>query len=361
MCDNAHADKLTATAKHLLRRGRGLLAADESTGTIGKRLMSHNIDNTAETRRKYRQILILADNADAYSGVILHDETIRQRTDCGKLFTDVLLEKGIIPGIKVDCGLRPLQGSERETETTGLEGVADRCEEYYEMGARFTKWRAAIRIDEANGLPTRSAIETNAKQLAEYARVVQRAGMVAIVEPEVLIEGNHDIQTAAKVGRDVIGACVKEMHGVVLKGVIFKVMMAVPGGGAGGVDAKVVAEESVQMVKDVIPKEVAGVVFLSGGMSEVEATRNLAAVCSRAREEKIGWGVSFSFGRALQMSVLKVWKGREENAREAMMVARELGIVNARALVGEVEEGRHPGEGGRLYEAFRGWSGGAGV
>lgn len=350
----------------LARRGRGILAADESVGTIGKRLTALGLENTIENRRQFREILITApNNQDSFSGVILFHETVYQSTTSGTPFLKTLAEKGILAGVKVDTGLKMMADSPRETYTSGLDGLGGRCERYYADGARFAKWRAALRIDVKHGLPTEAAVLENARTLAKYARIAQQAGLVAIVEPEILIDGGYSQMEAGMVARRVISTCYEmlEKEGVLLEGTLLKTMMVMPGvecAERGSVSAREVAERTLEVLLEVVPGMVGGVVFLSGGMGEVEATENLHAINVVAKERgDVPWTLSFSFGRALQRSALEVWAGREDMVDEARRVAAEIGKVNARAQLG-LFDGKHPCRGAResLYEGFRGWRSG---
>lgn len=358
MPEHPHKASLIATAAQLCRPGRGILAADESPSTIGKRLTSYNLPNEACTRRAFREILITApDNESAYSGIILFPETLYQKSASGKPFIETLNEKGILPGVKVDTGLQPLPGRPEETFTKGIDGLQDRCRQYFEDGARFAKWRAALRINEEKGLPSGEAVERNADELAEYAQIAQGAGLVPIVEPEILIDGKHTQAVSASVAKRVITVVYSKLRerGVLVEGTLLKPMMILPGIDSGvKSSAEEVARVTLATMKEVVPAEVAGIMFLSGGMGEAEATRNLAALNRVGKDAP--WRVSFSFGRALQTSVMECWRGRDEMRDEAKGIAAQLGLVNAKATLG-VYEG-HPYEGGAgLYEGFRGWRG----
>lgn len=378
----ANLTSLIATATQLCRRGHGIIAADESVGTIGKRLQANNLVNDAHTRRTLRSILINAPKLEgSISGIILHDETIRQTTRQDNIpFAKAILNRGILPGIKVDQGLKPLNPTSRETTTSGLNGLQQRCEEYYQLGARFAKWRAAVRIDDKDGLPTKQAVEETAKTLGEYAELALRGGLVPIVEPEVLIEGDYDAGRAREVGAWVVGRTFEEIgkRGIPNAAVVVKMMMVTGGvdwrgaNGEGKVDAKTVGRMTAELVREVIPNDCGGIVFLSGGFGEVEATENLhevnvAAEDLRKKDEENGksaWNVNlgFSFGRALQTSVVEIWKGRDENMNEASDMGGRLARVNAAAARGEYDKAMgHPSVvGGRgLTETFRGWSGSA--
>lgn len=366
MAGTQHEAELRANAARLARRGRGILAADESVGTIGKRLIALGLENVEENRRTFREILICAPgNALAFSGVILFHETVYQTDSAGKRFVQILAENGILPGVKVDTGLRPVESSPRETFTSGLDGLAERCREYYKEGARFAKWRSALRIDVEKGLPTEDVIAENAETLAKYAKIAQGEALVPIVEPEILIDGTHSQQMSADVARRVIEKCYEALRkeGVVLEGTLLKPMMIMPGVASPDretVMAKKVAEVTLQVMSEVVPSEVPGIMFLSGGMNEPQATENLDAL-NKVADSKGGapWSLSFSYGRALQTSPMNLWAGKSENIEDAKKVAAALALANARAQLGKFE-GEHPSKmtAKTLYEGFRGWRSG---
>lgn len=364
---------LQETARHLCRPGHGILAADESTGTIGKRLQSHGVDNTSDNRRNLRSLLVCAPhNEDALGGVILFDETFYQKaSDDDRRLVQVLQDKGILPGIKVDLGLEPIEGSPGETTTKGLGTLLERCEKYARDGARFAKWRAALRIDTSKDppLPTEGAIEANAEELAEYAEIAQRANLVPIIEPEILIDGEHASSVSADVARRVLRAvyAAVKRRDVDLAGTLLKPMMILPGRSCdeqkSGAD---VAKDTLDVLLDVVPPEVGGIVFLSGGMSEIVATENLNAINLLVKERRdtapVPWPLSFSFGRALQASALELWAKDpkdEERTKEASKIAGELARVNGQAQLA-LYDGKHPSQlaKGGLYESFRGWRSG---
>lgn len=366
MLDKKYQEELCQTAAKLCRRGRGLLAADESVGTIGKRLISLGLENNEENRRQFREILICAPgNEEAYSGIILFHETVYQKDSNGKRFLEILNSKGIIPGVKVDTGLKPVTTSPGETFTSGLDGLQERCETYYKEGVRFAKWRAALRIDESKGLPSDEAIEENASTLAKYALAAQAGGLMPIVEPEILIDGEHGMESSTGAAKKVISACYRalEKEGVILEGTLLKPMMIMPGISAQGrenIAKEEVARATLDVMKEVVPKQVPGIMFLSGGMSEQQATDNLNALnISAEKEGNIEWNLSFSFGRALQTSPMKIWNGDKEMISKAMEMATMLGKVNATAQLG-LYDGQHPSTEATksLYEGYRGWRSG---
>lgn len=365
MAPHPHESLLKQTAQRLSRRGRGILAADESVSTIGKRLVALGLTNTPETRRQFRQILLLApSNEQAFSGVILFHETFYQSADSGQRFSKLLLEKGILPGVKVDTGLRPVEHSPSQTFTSGLDGLQQRCAQYFKEGARFVKWRAALRIDIGKDLPTESVIEENATALAKYANIAQDEGLVPVVEPEILIDGDHSQAVSAAVAKRVISKCYEALraHNVLLEGTLLKPMMIMPGVSSLERDTcgpDQVAKVTLDVMEEVVPSEVPGIMFLSGGMSEEQATRNLNALNRLGDSRSVPWSLSFSYGRALQTSPMNVWGGKGENVEAAMNVAAALGLANAVAQMGKFE-GEHPSltSDKTLYEGFRGWRSG---
>ena len=293
-------------AKQMVAKGKGILAADESTGTMTKRLSSVNVKSTSENRLKFRVTLFSAEGMKNYiGGVILYDETIKQKTSSGKTIPELIKSFGAIPGIKVDTGAKKLAGSPEEKVTEGLDGLRERLIEYFKLGARFTKWRAVYNISEK--FPSELAIKSNAHALARYAALVQEVKMVPIVEPEVLMDGDHDINKCYEVTSAVLKECYKELklHKVNLRGTILKPNMILPGNKSKDKsNTKEIAKITLQCLKENVPNEVPGIAFLSGGQSEVEATQNLNEI------NKINdtiFLMSFSYGRALQQSALKNW------------------------------------------------------
>ena len=305
-------ETLEATAQALVAPGKGILAADESTGTIEKRLKSIDVESTEETRRAYREMLFTTPGlGDHISGVILYDETIRQSTRDGVPFTKVLEDAGAIPGIKVDKGAKPLAGAEGENVTEGLDGLRERLAEYRGLGAKFTKWRAVIDIGE--GLPSAYAIHVNAHALARFAALSQEAGLVPIVEPEVMMEGPHSIDRCYEVTEATLEAVFNELFSqrVVYERMLLKPNMVVSGKECPTqAGPEEVAEKTIRCFKSVVPAAVPGVVFLSGGQSDEQATANLNAINALGPQP---WQLSFSYGRALQAPSLKAWRGDEAN------------------------------------------------
>jgi fructose-bisphosphate aldolase, class I len=304
--------ELETTARAMVAKGKGILAADESGGTIKKRFDSIKLDSTEEARRRYREMLFTADGASNYiSGVILYDETIRQKTSDGMPFPQYLAKNGIVPGIKVDTGAKPLAGFPNETITEGLDGLRERLADYYKLGARFAKWRAVIDIAEA--IPTAFAIEANAHALARYAALCQEANIVPIVEPEVLMDGSHTIERCEQVTSETLHKVFAALHShrIHLEGMILKPNMVISGKkSANRANPQQVAEATVRTLKRYVPSAVPGIAFLSGGQSSAEATEHLSLM------NKLGplpWELSFSYGRALQDEALKAWGGKPEN------------------------------------------------
>jgi fructose-bisphosphate aldolase class I len=293
-------------AKQMIANGKGLLAADESTGTMTKRLSSVNVESTAENRLKFRSTLFSAEGMRNYiGGVILYDETIRQKISSGKTIPELIKSFGSIPGIKVDTGAKILAGSSEEKITEGLDGLRERLTEYYKLGARFTKWRAVYNI--ASQYPSELAVKSNAHALARYAALVQEAKMVPIVEPEVLMDGEHDIKKCYEVTARILRECYKELklHKVNLKGTILKPNMILPGNKSKHKNSAIeIAQMTIKCLKENVPNEVPGIAFLSGGQTEVEATQNLNEI---NKMNDTNFLISFSYGRALQQGALRHW------------------------------------------------------
>lgn len=317
-------DQLATIAQAMVADNKGLLAADESTGTITKRLESIGTESTEENRRDYRTMLFSAEGLGQYiSGTILYDETLRQSAADGTPLVDLLGKQGILPGIKVDAGAKPLAGSEDEKVTEGLDGLRERVAEYVELGAKFAKWRGVITI--GDDMPTGYCIEVNAHALGRYAKICQEGGLVPIVEPEVLMDGDHDIDVCEAVTEDTLNAVFSELYaqGVVLEGMILKPNMVISGKSCAvqaGVDE--VAERTVASLSRSVPAAVPGIMFLSGGQSEVDATAHLNAM--NANFGPLPWKLSYSYGRALQESALKAWGGDNANngAAQAQLIER---------------------------------------
>ncbi|MGI9120998.1 MAG: class I fructose-bisphosphate aldolase [Acidimicrobiales bacterium] len=327
------ADDLSTTAQALVASGRGILAADESTATITKRFGSIDVDSTADSRRAYRDALFSTpDLGDSISGVIMYDETIRQSSSDGIPFPKLLEEQGILPGIKVDTGAKPLAGAADEKVTEGLDGLRERIDEYVEMGARFAKWRAVITIGE--GMPSQYCIDANAHALARYAALCQEGGLVPIVEPEVLMDGDHSIERCFEVTeatQHVVFSALYE-HRVVFEEMVLKPNMIISGKGnarQAGVDE--VAERTLRCLRRTVPPAVPGIAFLSGGQGAEMATEHLNAMNRMGAHP---WALTFSYGRALQDPALAAWKGQDAN-REAGQAALSLRVrANSAATSG---------------------------
>jgi fructose-bisphosphate aldolase, class I len=328
-------DELYETASAIVAGSRGILAADESTGTIARRFDAIGVESTQETRRAYRNLLFTTGGMEEYiGGVILFDETIRQRSDDGTPFAELLTAKGVVPGIKVDTGAKPLALHQGETVTEGLDGLRERLEEYYELGARFAKWRAVITI--GDGIPTDACINANAHALARYAALCQEAGLVPVVEPEVLMDAANTIETCDEVTGRTLIAVYAELYAfdVHLRGTLLKPNMVIAGKGCPKQDPPDrIAAMTVHNLLRHVPALVPGVVFLSGGQSEVQATENLSAI------NRIGgpWPLSFSYGRALQASTLQAWQGLADNVEAAQAVFLHRARCNAAAVGGQYD------------------------
>ena len=328
---------LEAVAEAMVIPGKGILAADESTGTIGSRLSQINTESSSETRNAYRDLLFSADGIEEYiSGVIMYDETLRQSSlSDGKPYPEYLSEKGILPGIKVDTGAHDLPGSEGEKITQGLDGLNDRLKEYRGMGARFAKWRAVINITEDN--PSGYCISTNAHALARYAGLCQANDIVPIVEPEILMDGDHDIDDSFVVTEEVLHTVFFELYsqGVQYEQMILKPNMVLSGYDANdraGIDE--VADATLQCFLRTVPAAVPGIAFLSGGQSDEDATAHLNRMNQILGENK-PWNLSFSYGRALQQPALKAWLGKSENVTAAQDALINRAKLNSLATVGK--------------------------
>jgi fructose-bisphosphate aldolase class I len=329
-------EELKQTAAALMAGDKGLLAMDESLSTCNKRFAEAGIPQTEEYRRKYRQLIVTTPNlGECISGAILFDETIYQKTDDGVLFVDVLKQAGIIPGIKVDEGTVEMPGSPNEKITNGLDGLPERLSKYYSLGARFAKWRAVINIGQ--GIPTQENIKANTQTLAKYAALCQQANIVPIVEPEVLMDGDHTIETC----RHVTEGTIKELFNqlkiqrVNLQGLLLKPNMVIA-----GKDCPVqnstdeVATATVECLLATVPPEVAGVAFLSGGQEPWEATGHLHAMHVKY-DAQLPWPLTFSFARAIQQPALEIWKGRDENIEKAQQMLYFRASMDSLARRGE--------------------------
>jgi len=333
-------EELQATAQALVAKSKGIVAADESDSTIARRLNSVNVDSTEENRKAWRQLLITTKGSGEYiSGIILFDETIRQSTDAGQTFVNALKEESIIPGIKVDKGAKPLANSPNETVTEGLDGLRERLQEYYELGARFTKWRAVITIGDS--IPTSYCIDVNAHALGRFAALSQEAGLVPIVEPEVLMDGDHDINRCFEVTETTLQRVFEELHSqsVFLGGMLLKPNMVLSGSEASErANFQDVAEHTIVCFKRTVPAEMPGIVFLSGGQSDDEATVNLNAINQRV-DSATPWQLSFSYGRGLQATPLKIWSGDSSKVSSAQQAYLHRAKVTSAARDGVYKPG----------------------
>jgi len=330
-----NSQSLESIANALVADGKGILAADETIGTLTKRFERLKIGSTPESRRDYRELLFTTPgSAEFISGVIMYDETIRQQDSRGRPLADILAKQGITPGIKVDAGAKPLAGSEGESITEGLDGLRDRLREYHTIGARFAKWRAVIRITDR--LPSSMCVRANANALGRYASLCQEQDIVPIVEPEVLMDGSHTIERCNEVTGRVLHAVFNALyeHEVSLEGILLKPNMVLSGSLC-PVQASVmeVAEATLRCLRRHVPATVPGVVFLSGGQSDVAATKHLNAI-SQIPESK-PWKISFSYGRALQDKALATWLGNAKRYRPAQQAYFQRAKCNAAAVLGK--------------------------
>jgi len=328
------ADELAKTARALVVPGKGILAADESFPTIKRRFEAIKVESTEETRRAYRELLFTTNGIEEFiSGVIMFDETLRLASLAqGKPSAKILEEKGIIPGIKVDKGKVEFPGSPKEFLTKGLEGLGKRLRGYKKLGAQFTKWRVVIVI--GDGLPSSEAINENAKVLAEYAHTSQESGLVPVVEPEVLRDGSHDIRRCEEVSRLSLESVFRQLkkNKVYLGGMLLKPNMVTPGKDGSKASVEEVAKKTLEVMGEIVPKQVPGIVFLSGGQSPQEATAHLNAMNKRG---KAPWDVGFSFARALQKPVLEAWRGKKENKDRAQKAFLRRARLASAARYGE--------------------------
>ncbi len=333
------SEELINTAKALVANDKGILAMDESSPTIKKRFEQYKIPQTEESRRSYRELIITTPNlGDFISGVILFDETIRQKKKDGTSFIKVITDAGIIPGIKVDAGAKEMAGHSGEKITEGLDGLRDRLAEYAQMGARFAKWRAVITI--GSGIPSSGCIEANAHALARYAALCQEAGLVPIVEPEILMDGGHSMEVCFGVTEEVLRTVFQHLYiqDVILEGMLLKPNMIVPGLKClkqETVDE--VADATVKCLKRAVPAAVPGIMFLSGGQSSELASARLNAMNERFKG-RLPWGLSFSYGRAIQQPALAIWKGEEANVQKAQQALFHRSKCNRDARRGEYNE-----------------------
>jgi fructose-bisphosphate aldolase class I len=328
-------DELKMIANKMVAPGKGLLAADESTGTIQKRFDKIGVENTEENRRDYREMMFRTEVAmkGHISGVILFDETIRQKAKDGTPLVKLIEAAGAIPGIKVDAGAKPLAGSPGETVTEGLDGLRERFQAYHKLGARFAKWRAVIDI--GKDIPTYNCINANAHALARYAALAQENGIVPIVEPEVLMDGDHTIERCADVTQWVLKEVFQELFyaDVALEGMVLKPNMIIAGKKCAKQNSvEEVAQATVRILKDCVPAAVPGIAFLSGGQSDEDATAHLSAINAIG---KLPWHVTFSYGRALQAAPQAAWAGKAENVPAAQAAFAHRALMNSLAATGK--------------------------
>ena len=325
---------LEEIANYIVSDGKGILAADESSGTIEKRFKSINVESTEDNRRKYREMLFRSPvMAEAIGGVILFDETLRQKSGDGDYLRNVILDHGSLPGIKVDQGVKEFEGGSDEKITTGLDGLHERCQEYEKLGAKFTKWRAVINVSDE--IPSNNCISENMNALAEYALIAQQSNMVPIVEPEVIMDGSHSVERCHEVTNQTLLVLFEMLNkkNVNIKGTLLKPNMVVSGT-ENNYQAPIeeVAEKTLQCLKSSVPDELPGIVFLSGGQSDLDATAHLDAM------NKIGgfkWKLSFSYGRALQQAALKAWAGEDDNLEAAQKAFSHRAVMNMKAAQGQ--------------------------
>ena len=325
---------LEEIANYIVSDGKGILAADESSGTIEKRFKSINVESTEDNRRKYREMLFRSPvMAEAIGGVILFDETLRQKSSDGDYLRNVILDHGSLPGIKVDQGVKEFEGGSDEKITTGLDGLHERCQEYEKLGAKFTKWRAVINVSDE--IPSSNCISENMNALAEYALIAQQNNMVPIVEPEVIMDGSHSVERCHEVTNQTLLVLFEmlDKKNVNIKGTLLKPNMVVSGT-ENNYQAPIeeVAEKTLQCLKSSVPDELPGIVFLSGGQSDLDATAHLDAM------NKIGgfkWKLSFSYGRALQQAALKAWAGEDDNLEAAQKAFSHRAVMNMKAAQGQ--------------------------
>lgn len=330
--------KLYETAAALMERGKGILAADESNNSAGKRLDMVHLANTPENQQDFRELIFTSDGIEQYlSGVIMFDSSIRNTTDDGIPFADVLTAKGIVPGIKVDTGTREFEGFRGEVITQGLDNLAERFAEYYDMGARFAKWRMVISIDE-DETPTDASLKANAVMMARYAQIAQAAGIVPIVEPEVIHAGDHSLAQAEMVTTRTIQILFQTLieYRVDLSGLILKSSMVLAGSNyPEQTTPEEVAQATLRTFHMSVPHECAGIVFLSGGQSPERSTQNLNAIAKMGEQP---WPITFSFSRALEEPMLKAWDGKPENIAEAQDILTETCRKNSEASIGRYDE-----------------------
>jgi len=332
-----YREELIHNANYIASPGKGILASDESTGTIGTRFQKINVENTETNRRAYLELLFTTPDFGKYcSGAILYEETLYQKTEAGTPFVDVLNKQGVLPGIKVDKGLAIIPGTKDEQVTEGLDGLGKRCADYYKAGARFSKWRAALKIGE--GMPSDLAIHQNAQNLARYAAISQANGLVPIVEPEILMDGDHTLERCQQVTEKVLSVVFRALyeHHVLLEGCLLKPNMVTAGQQNPSYKTTTpeqIAVATVTALSRNVPPALPGIMFLSGGQKEEEASVNLNAI-NNVKSIKRPWALSFSYGRALQASCLNAWKGDKSNLSKAQAAFAERAKANSDAQLG---------------------------
>ncbi|MEC9206253.1 MAG: class I fructose-bisphosphate aldolase [Pseudomonadota bacterium] len=327
---------LESTANQMMVKPKGILAMDESNPTIAKRLTSINVENSEENRRKYRELIVTSPNLSNFiSGTILFDETFRQKMSSGVLFTEYLNNIGILPGIKVDKGAKDLSNHENEKITEGLDGLRERLLEYSELGAKFCKWRAVITI--GNRIPTKACIFSNCNALARYASLCQENDLVPIVEPEILIDGDHTIEKSYEVTEETLECLFEQMKSfnIFLAGAVLKPSMVISGNkNKNRANFDQVAEMTVKCLNKCLPNELAGVAFLSGGQTDDESTNHLNLMNKKFKE--LPWRVTFSYARAIQQSALKAWSGSDKNITKSQEVLADRAMQCSKASIGEL-------------------------
>ena len=332
-----YKDELIANVKKLTQEGKGILAADESTGTLKKKFDKINLECSDENRRAYRELLITTEGLEQYiSGIILFEETVYQKTAQGEAFIEILNKKGITPGIKLDKGMAQLSWNPEETFTKGFDTLDERAAAFYKAGCRFAKWRNVLKL--GKDMPSDLSIRETSYTLARYAHICQRNGLVPIVEPELLTDGEHSIEvcadTSRKIFKTVFKAC--EEYGVIFEGCLFKPHMITQGAqNQSQTSAQEIAKHTFAVLNDTLPEKLGGVFFLSGGQSELQATANLNAINKEKLKHGKHWHLSFSYGRALQNSVVAAWNGKPENVKKAQEVLIQRAKMNFKACKGE--------------------------
>lgn len=331
-----HKEELITTITKLTQEGKGILAADESTGTLKKKFDKINFECSDENRRAYRELLMTTEGLEQYiSGIILYEETVSQKTSNGEAFIDILNKKGIVPGIKLDKGMAPLSWNQEESFTKGFDDLDERAADFYKAGCRFAKWRNVLKL--GKDMPSELSIRETSYTLARYAHICQRNGLVPIVEPELLTDGDHSIEVCADTSRRIFKAVFKacEEYGVIFEGCLFKPHMITQGAqNQGQTSAQDIGKHTFAVLNDTLPQNLGGVFFLSGGQSELQATANLNIINKEKAQHGKKWHLSFSFGRALQNTVVSAWGGKAENIKKAQNVLIQRAKMNFNACKG---------------------------